>query len=829
MNALSPDIRYAIRSLRKTPAFLAIVILTLGLGIGANTAIFSLMDQVLLRPLPVHDPGELVLLDGPGAFMGRTMNEMTFSYPMYTDFRDRNEVFSGVLGRLPLAFTAVWRGVSERADGELVSGNYFEVLGVPAALGRVFNAADDRTPGASPIAVLSYGYWQRRFGGDPRILNETITVNGHPLTVVGVAGRQFTGIQVGRSLDIMVPLMMKAQMTPTWNDLDNRRSRWLTVMARLRPGVSRTQAEAAMNVIYRQINEQEIKDIPSASESFRKRFTSKHLNVLPGYKGISDLRREFSTPLIVLMSMVGIVLLISCANVANLLLARTSARYKEMSLRLALGASRGRILRQQLVESGLLAMAGTVAGLLFAWWTGGLLIAALPGDPAARALSANPDLRIAFFALGVGVLTALIFGIAPALQATRASVTAALKEDSGSVAGSGRQARVRRGLVVAQVALSMLLLSGAGLFARSLYNLKMLDPGFRVDSLFAFSIDPSLSGYEGARLFSLYQRMQQELGAVAGVRSVSMSETGALSGNDWSMTVRVDGYQAKEGEDLNPSVDGVGPRYFETMGIPLVSGRDFTDRDSKGAPRVAMINETMAKYFFNGVNPIGRRFGFGRGTPTDIEIVGVARDVRSLELKDRAPRFIYLPYAQDDSLTQLTFYVRGEQTGGASPTAIRQAVQRLDANLPIFDMKTMEVQVDESLFAERMVAALSVAFGALATLLAAIGLYGVMSYAVTRRTREIGIRMALGAERGRVMWLVLKEVAAMAAAGIAGGLVVALWLTRQVQSQLFGLAPNDPATLAGATLLLALIAIAAGYLPARRATTIDPILSLRSE
>ena len=830
MNALSRDIRHAIRSLRKSPSFLAIVVLTLGLGIGANTAIFSLMDQVLLRPLPVHEPGELVLLDGPGAFRGRTMNAMTFSYPMYTDFRDRNDVFSGVLGRFPLAVTAVWRGTSERADGELVSGNFFDVLGVRPALGRVFNAADDRTPGGHPIAVLSYGYWQRRFGGDPRILNETIAVNGHPLSIVGVSDRRFTGIQVGRSVDIMIPLMMKAQMTPTWNDLDNRRSRWLTVMARLKPGLTRTQAEAAMNVIYRQINEQEIKDIPDASESFRKRFTSKHLDVLPGYKGLSDLRREFSTPLVVLMSMVGVVLLISCANVANLLLARTTARSKEMSLRLALGASRGRILRQQLVESGLLATAGTVVGLLFASWTGGLLIASLPGDPAARTLSATPDLRVAFFAVGVGALTALIFGIAPALQATRASVTTALKEDSGSVAGGGRQARLRRGLVVAQVALSMLLLSGAGLFARSLYNLKTLDPGFRVDRLFAFSIDPSLSGYQGDRLLSLYQRMQQELAAVPGVRSVSMSETGALSGNDWSMTVRVDGYQAKEGEDMNPSVDGVGPGYFETMGIPLVSGRDFTDRDTKGAPRVAVINETMAKYFFNGVNPIGKRFGFGRGTATDIEIVGVARDVRSLELKDRAPRFLYIPYAQDDSLTQATFYARGADTGGATtPTAIRQTVQRLDPNLPIFDMKTMEVQVDESLFIERMVAALSVAFGALATLLAAIGLYGVMSYAVTRRTREIGIRMALGAERGRVMWLVLKEVAVMAAAGIGGGLVVALWLTRQVQSQLFGLAPNDPATLTGATILLALIAIAAGYVPARRATTIDPILSLKSE
>jgi putative ABC transport system permease protein len=829
MNEIWRDIKHTGRSLRKAPGFLIVVVLTLGLGIGANAAIFSLMDQVLLRPLPVHDPASLVLLDGPGAFRGRTLNAMTFSYPIYKDFRDRNEVFTGVLARVPLAMTAVWRGASERANGELVSGNFFEVLGVQPALGRLFSAADDQTPGGHPVAVISYGYWQRRFGGDPAILNQVLTVNGHPLTIVGVGARGFSGVQVGQGADIMVPIMMKAQMTPTWNDLDNRRSRWLTVMARLRPGISRTQAEAAMNVVYRQINEQEITEIPGVSESFRQRFVSKHLDVLPGHKGLSDLRRQFSKPLIVLMSMVGLVLLIACANVANLLMARTTSRYKEISLRLALGASRMRIVRQQLVESALLAGAGTLVGVLLAWWTGTLLLASLPGDPAARNLSSDPDLRVTLFALGVGVLTALAFGIVPALQATRTAVTSALKEDSGSVAGGGRQARLRRLLVVAQVALSMLLLAGAGLFARSLYNLKTLDPGFRVDNVFAFSIDPSLSGYEGDRLTALYRRMQEELLAVPGVRDVSMSEIGALSGSQWSMSVRVDGYQAKEGEDMNPSVDGVGPRYFATMGIPLVSGREFTERDVKGAPRVAVINETMAKYFFNGTNPVGRRLGFGGGKPTDVEIVGVARDVRSLQLRDIPPRFVYLPYAQDDSVTQLTYYVRAAQDGGSTATAIRQAVTRLDPNLPIFDMKTMAVQVDESLFVERMVAALSITFGGLATLLAAIGLYGVMSYAVTRRTREIGIRMALGAERRRVMWLVLKEVAIMTAAGITGGLAVALWLTRQVQSQLFGLAPHDPLTLAAATVLLGFIAIAAGYIPAQKATRIDPIVSLRSE
>ncbi len=830
MHTLWRDIRHGSRALRKNPSFAVVVVLTLGLGIGANTAIFSLMDQVLLRSLPVRDPASLVLFDGPGAFMGRTYNDHTFSYPMYTDFRDRGgDVFTGVLARFPTSMTVVWKGQAERAAGELVSGNYFDLLGIRPALGRVLTAADDRTPGGHPLAVLSYGYWMRRFGGDPAVLNQTINVNGHPLSIVGVTSQGFAGLQVGESADVMVPMMMKAQMTPTWNDLDNRRSRWLNVFARLRPGVTRAQAEAAMNVVYRQVNELEIQQIPSPSPSFHQRFTTKHLDLLSGARGLSDLRTQFSTPLIVLMSMVGLVLLIACANVANLMLARTTSRQKEIALRLALGAGRGRIVRQYLAESCLLAFAGAALGLLLATWTGGLLLASLPGERASSTLSSDPDLRVALFALALGLLTALVFGVGPALAATRETVTSALKEEAGAVVGGGRQARLRRLLVVGQVAMSMLLLAGAGLFARSLYNLKTIDPGFQVERLLAFSVDPSLSGYDNAAAVALYDRMQGELSAVPGVRNASMSEIGALSGNDWSMTVHVEGYQSKEGEDMNPSVDGVGPRYFATMGIPVVAGREFTESDTKGAPKVAIINETMAKYFFGSDNPIGRHFGVGRSTPADIEIVGVVKDVRSLQLRNQAPRFIYLPYRQDDSLTSLTFYVRSAQDRQAAATAVRQAVQRLDPNLPIFDMKSMDVQVDESLFIERMVAALSVAFGGLATLLAALGLYGVMSYAVARRTREIGIRMALGAERGRVLWLVLRDVALLAGAGIAGGLLCALWLTRQVQSQLFGLSPNDPVTIGGAVLLLAAIAMAAGYVPARRATAIDPMQALRSD
>ena len=829
MSAVWRDLKHASRVLRKHPAFTTVVILTLGLGIGANASIFSLMDQVLLRSLPVRKPGELVQLDGPGAFRGRTFNAQTFSYPMYRDFRDRNEVFTGVLGRFPTAMTIVWNGQSERVTGELVSGNYFEVLGVRPEIGRVLGDADDRTPGAHPVVVLSHGFWSRRFGGDPAVLNQTLVVNGHPLTIVGVSARGFNGLQVGSNADVMVPLMMKAQMTPTWNDLDNRRSRWLTVMARLKPGITPEQAEVQMNVVYRQINEQEIAEQTNVSESFRKRFVEKHLEVLPGGRGLSDLRSEFSTALIVLMWMVGVVLLIACANVANLLLARAASRQKEVALRLALGASRWRLVRQQLVESVTLACLGAGVGLILAGWTGSLLLAALPGSESARALSATPDARVVIFALALAVITTLVFGIVPAIQATRPAAASVLKDEAGSVAGGGRQARMRRLLVVGQVAMSMLLLAGAGLFARSLFNLRGVDPGFNADQLLAFSINPSLNGYAQPRIQQLFEAIQNDLSTVPGVRNVSMSEVGALTGNSWRMTIRVDGYQQKEGEDMNPGVDNVGPRYFATMGIPLVAGREFSEKDVLGAPRVAIVNEALARYFFGDVNPIGRRFGIGGSSPTEIEIVGVAKDVRTEELRERAPRFVYLPYRQNDALTALTFYVRTAADTPATTAAIRQTIQRRDPNLPIYAMRTMETQIAESLFVERMIAGLSVAFGILATVLAAIGLYGVMSYAVARRTREIGIRMALGAERGGVRWLVLKEVIALAAVGVALGLGGALYATRRIEAQLFGITPNDPETLAGAITLLILVALLAGWIPARRATNIDPMLALRSE
>ncbi len=832
MDDLGQDLRLAFRSFVKSPAFTAVVVLTLALGIGANTAIFTLMDQVLLRFLPVEDPERLVILDAPGQFSGssHSHNQLApISHPMFEGLRDRNTVFAGVLAHYTAPVHLTSGSQTDSVNGDLVSGTFFDVLGLKPAAGRLFTPDDDRIPGGHPVVVLSHGFWTRRFGGDPKVVGQTVRVNDHPMTVIGVSPRGFHGVEVGEAEDVFVPIMMQAQVIPTWDrGVGDWRARWLTAMARLKAGVSQTEARAGINLLYGQLLEEDAQHLTSKSERFRTAFLAKQLELLPGARGTSGLRDQSRTPLLVLMGMVGLVLLIACANVANLLLARASSRQREMAVRLALGAGRTRLVRQLLVESVVLSIAGGVLGLVFAAWTGDLLLGALPIEGAARVLTAEPDLRVGLFALGLSLLTGLAFGLAPAFQSTRPALAPTLKSEGGAVIGGAVPFRFRKGLVVAQVALSLLLLIGAGLFARSLMNLRTLDPGFEAERLLAFSVDPSLNGHDLARRLALYKQIQDEIAVEPGVRSISLAREALMTNSEWSSNITVEGYEAKEDEDMNPGFNGVGPGFFSTLGMPLLAGREFDDGDVLERPKVAVVNERFARYFFGDQDPIGRRFGIGAGqVRLDITIVGLVRDGKSSSLREKPHRFVYLPYTQQANVGGMTFYVRSAGDPEALGGRLRKVVQRADVSLPVTGLKTMQVQIGESLFVERMVAALSAAFGFLATLLAAVGLYGVMSYAVSLRTREIGIRVALGAERRAVLLMVLKEVAALAALGVAIGLPSGYGLGRLVEAQLFGLTARDPLTFATATATLLLAALLAGYIPAARATRVDPMVALR--
>jgi len=842
MDELRINIRQALRSFVKNPAFTAVVVLTLALGIGANTAIFSLMDQVLLRLLPVKDPERLVVLQGPGPFSGRASSHsntiQVMSHPMFEHLRDQSTVFSGVLAEFTASIHLGEGGQTDDVHGDLVSGTYFETLGLHPALGRLFSRDDDRVPGGHPVVVLGHGFWTRRFAADRGIVGRALRVNDTPMTVIGVAPAGFHGIEVGESVDVYVPLNMQQQVLPTWpKALGDWRTRWLTVMARLKDGVSVPQATASVNVLYGQLLREDLATVKTPSDRFRIAFLQKRLTLDPGGRGTSGLRDNAETPLLVLMGMVGLVLLIACANVANLLLARASSRQKEVALRLALGASRGRLVRQLLVESVVFSLAGGALGIAFAAWTGTLLLRALPSEQAARVLTADPDLRVTLFALALAMITGMVFGLVPALQSTRPQLAPTLKSESAAVMGGTAPFRFRKGLVVAQVALSLLLLIGAGLFTRSLGNLRSLNPGFEPERLLTFTVDPSLNGYEPARRLSLFKRLQDDFAAEPGVKTVSLAENALMTSNDSSSTIRVEGYEAKEEEDMNPNFNSVAPGFFNTLGIPLLSGREFTDGDIAGAPKVAVVNEAFARYFYKDQSPIGRRFGLGRsfkkGMPPEenypITIVGIARDSKASSLRQKQVRFVYVPYTQQTDIGQMTFYVRSPLEAGALGNRMRLLVRQADPGLPVTDMKTMRAQIHESLFVERIVAVLSAAFGLLATLLAAIGLYGVMSYAVSLRTREIGIRVALGAERRTVLFMVLKEVAVLALLGIVLGLPSGYGLGRLVESQLYGLTARDPLTFAVATAVLVVSAALAGYVPAARATRVDPLVALRYE
>jgi len=824
MSTLLQDVRYALRGLRRSPGFAAVAIAMLALGIGANAAIFTLVDRVLLGLLPVARPRELVLLRSPGPSQGHTWSDnddkTSFSYPTYRDLRDRNRALAGLAGVFPFEANVSAANRTGAARGELVSGNYFQVLGVTPAIGRTLVPSDDRVPDERPVVVLSFPYYLRRFGGNPAILNKTITVNGRLLTVVGVARPGFEGVQRGRPADVFVPLMMKASMTPSWNGLDDPKDYWLQLIGRLEAGESIARAEASLAVTYRALLADLLPQIHGWDADKRRRFLERRIELVPGGRGRLVLQSDVRGPLLALMGMVGAVLLIACSNLAGLLLARGAARRREHGIRLAVGGNGRALFRQSLVESLVLALAGGAFALLVAAACLHALLAALPADADLRRIPATIDPSILLFTLAVSIAAGLFFGVVPAWKASRLDPSRVLR----GAAAPGDGLRVRKWLVSGQIALTLALLVGAALFARSLHNLAAVDLGLSPDHVLEFTVSPRLIGYSPERTTSLARSLSDSLAALPGVRSVSAAELGSFHDNDLSGDLSIAGIVIPPDAGNHVRRDFVGPDFFSTLGIPLAAGREFGEGDAGGAAPVAIVNETLVRRFFAGRDPIGARIGFGAA---NVEVVGVVRDSRSEVDEDPAP-FAYFPYLQDPSLRRLTFYVRTVDAAAAA-AAVRSVVSRTAPDLPMPEVTALRSRIDDSIARPRLIGALSLVFAALAALLAGIGIYGLLAYSVACRTPEIGVRMAVGATAGAIQGLVLSDVARLLVVGAAVGLPAAYAAARLIASMLFGVRAGDPAAFVWGTAAFAAASLAAGYFPARRAARIDPMRALRQE
>jgi len=829
------NLKLAFRTLFKTPFVTVVAIISLALGIGANAATFSLFDQLLLRPLPVHQPERLVNLGSPGPKPGSQSCgqagecDAVFSYPMFRDLERVQTAFTGIAAHVLFGANLAFRKQTMNGEGVLVSGSYFPVLGLTPALGRLLGPDDDRTIGGHFVAVLSHSYWTTQLGADPAVVGEQIVVNGQSMTIVGVAPRGFEGTTLGARPRVFVPISMRGLMSPGFDQFDNRRSYWAYVFARLKPGMSIEQARTAMNAVYRPIvNDVEAPLQEGMSEQTMARFKVKELTVDDGRRGQSSIHTETRTPLIFLFSITGIVLLIACANIANLLLARAANRAMEMAVRLSLGASRRQLLAQLLTESCLLAVLGGVVSLLVAHWTLALIASILPADAAAT-LQLELQPSVVLFAAAMSLGTGLLFGMFPALHSTRPDLVTTLRANAGQPAGARAAARFRTSLVTAQIALSMALLISAGLFIRSLVNVSRVDLGLEVDHVVTFGISPELSGYTPARARQLFERVEEEMGSLPGVTGVTASRVPILANSNWGTDVGVEGFKSEPDADNNARYSQIGTGYFRTLGIPLLAGREFTPADDRGTPKVAVVNEAFAKKFNLGRDAVGKRMSTGRDEELDIEIVGLAQNAKYSEVKDEIPPLFFTPYRQDSTVGAMNFYVRTAVAPEQLLRTIPAVIARLDATLPVENLKTMPQQVRENVFLDRMISTLSAAFAALATLLAAVGLYGVLAYTVAQRTREIGVRMALGADAGRVRGMVLRQVARMTLVGGVIGIAAALALGRAARSLLFELEGHDPGVVAAAAAVLALVAFGAGYIPARRASRVEPMQALRYE
>ena len=827
------NLKLAFRTLFKAPFVTVVAIISLALGIGANAAIFSLFNQMLLRPLPVVQPGRLVNLAAPGPKPGSNscnqagQCEEVFSYPMFRDLERVQNVFTTIAAHRIFGANLSYRNQTISGEGVLVSGSYFPVLGIQPAVGRLLDPRDDQKVGESLVAVLSHGYWLSHFDGNPAVVNETLIVNGQHLTIVGVAPAGFEGTTLGSKPQLFVPITLRNLVEPGWNQFANRRSYWAYVFGRLRPGVSIDQARSQLNVQYHALVNDEAGLQKGMSDQTLARFKAKQILMEDGARGQSSVDTEAATPLKLLLGVTGLVLLIACANIANLLLARAAARSGEMAIRLSIGASRWQLIVQLLTEAVVLSIAGGVAGILVAKWTLDLILSLLPSD--ANALRFSIDSTVLLFAAALSVATGLLFGLFPALHSTSPDLLPTLKGQAGQPSGAKAAARFRATLATAQIAISMALLVAAGLFTKSLLNVSRVELGIDINNLVTFGVSPELNGYTPERSKQFYERLEDELTRYPGVKGVTSAVVPSLAGSNWGTGMSVEGFKSGPDVDNGSSVNEVGTDYFKTMGIRLLAGREFTRADTLGAPKVAIVNEAFARKFNLGKDAVGKRAASDSNSKLDTQIVGLVQDAKYSEVRDAVPPIYITPYRQDDRVGQNTFYVRTSIDAEQFLPNVHKVVAALDPNLPVENLRTMPQQVRDNVFLDRMISTLSAGFAILATILAAVGLYGVLAYTVAQRTREIGLRMALGAAPGRVRAMVLRQVAVMTLIGGVVGLMAAIGIGSVAESQLYQMKGRDATVLVVSAVLLTLVALGSGLIPAHRASKVDPMRALRYE